>query len=361
MVIDLPDAIAGRDVEASDAARAQFISKQLDNLAALAASLKSTDRSTFNQLSEALADAAPQDIERVVTAPIVTQRLRTTARLDEPKLIADVISYLVTEGSARGDMPVQDVQWTALGDTVVVPGQPAKTAVTVRGLSAVDAASPQARSMNALTALCEAQLRPPLDEGQLGSIQATLTDAMTRLKKISPALYGLVSTCTLSLVVSEDPALNFSSSTHGLYIGRVALAARDWTKVSVAGVLDAMVHESIHCMLLMLDTKRPLLKDDLMADRLPPVASPWTGTPLPVPTYVHAVMVWFGLVHLWSRASTTTQFPGELSEEMLSRASRGFEAGDVVARMGSEALGLLSKHTITSLEAMQRQVREMLH
>ena len=191
-------------------------------------------------------------------------------------------------------------------------------------------------------------------------LQVILNDALNKLKQISHIQHCLVSKCTLSLVISEDAALNFSSSTHGLYIGRVTIGARNCSEISVASIMDALVHESIHCLLLMFDRTHPLLKDDLQADTLPPIISPWTGTPLPVPTYVHAVMVWFGLVHLWSRALVTSQFPAELSETMVHRASRGFKACDVVVSMSSEARKLLSEHTIVSLETMQREVQELL-
>ncbi|MFH9355019.1 aKG-HExxH-type peptide beta-hydroxylase [Kitasatospora sp. NPDC017646] len=360
MNIDLAEAVAGRNPKAYAEAHGQFVSHQLDRFAALTASLHAADRPSFEQLTEAVAVANPLDVERVVTAPVVTRRLRTTAWKNPVRFADDVATFLLTERASRGEAHVDSEKWTALGDTLVHPDGSLTTPISVPGLRAVDIASPQALAMNAETSLCEEQSRPSPAEDTVRLVGSRLKTAVARMEEISPALRNLVSTCVLSLVVSEDPALQFSSSSHGLFVGRVALAARAWESAPLTSFVDALVHESIHCMLLMLDRQSPLLIDDLKADALPPVISPWTGTPLTVPAYVHAIMVWFGLAHFWRDAHETSAFPTEESTAMLRRALRGFENCDVVARMLPEAYPILPDRTVHSLTVMQSQVRDLM-
>lgn len=359
MSVDLVPAIAGRDGQAYQTALLGYTHHLTDRLAKCVAVAKADTPASFDRVMAALAEASPADVDRVLTAPLVTQLLRTAPRAASSAVVGEFAAHLVTERAARGEVRLPDARWTALGDALVLIDGTVHRPVAVPDLRAIDALSPQALTMNAVTALSEPQSRTRPDEESLRAGAQVLDEAMRRLAEVSPSLHDLVSTCVLNVVLSQDPRLGFSSSTHGLYIGRVTIGASHWPDVPVESVMDALVHEGIHCLLLMLDVDRPLLTDDLRADDLPTVASPWTGNPLTVPTYVHAVMVWFGLSHLWASAADSSAFSAEVTDRMLRRALRGFATADVVAplRGGSH---LLSEHALSALLAMQDEVHDAI-
>ena len=58
------------------------------------------------------------------------------------------------------------------------------------------------------------------------------------------------------------PGTRLGSSTHGFHVGRITMASGDWGHVGVEDAADALIHEAIHCLLLMLDCDRPMLVDD---------------------------------------------------------------------------------------------------
>ncbi len=355
MSIDLLDVIAGREPHVYESAYSQFIGRQLDLLASVAARLQRSDRALFQGFEDALEAAWPIDVSRVIGAPVVTHRLRTSARRSPAAFAGDFIEYLRIERAVRGADRVDDDAWTALGDTVVRPDGSHDTPVAVDGLRAVDAASPQALTMNAVSALSDHSPRGRPSPASLQQVETLLARAVDRLAEVSPSMSELVRTCVLGLVAVTDPELNYSSSTHGLYVGRVTIGVGDWGTVADAAVVDSLVHEAIHCVLLMLDATDPLLTDDLAADELMPVTSPWTGKQLPVATYIHAVIVWFGLTLLWSNATKFSTFPAAVNDTMLRRAMRGFQSGDVLSGLDAEARRLIADHALTSLQRMQAE------
>ena len=119
-------------------------------------------------------------------------------------------------------------------------------------------------------------------------------------------------------------------------------------------IANAVVHEAVHCVLLMLDHEDPLLTDDEAADALGPVVSPWTGKPLPVPTYLHACYVWFGLANFWRLAAGANRFDAEQCEHLLTRATAGFQRGPVLGRLKLAAQRLLSDRTEAEIGEIER-------
>lgn len=350
----LIEGLDGRRSDLYAKARERYVEAQQDRLAGFAGGLHRTHPDVFEELMRAVTGATAQDLERVIIAPRVTQRLRTCASPSEAATLAqDIAEHLATEEAVRSRRGLGESTWTALGDAELGPDGSVRRPVVVDGLYSVDVASPQALSMDAQSSLCGQECRPPLTRTDILAIQRRLEEAMDLLSAAAPPFAALVSTCALNTVVVRDAGLNFSSSTHGLYIGRVVLGAGDWTSTTVAQVADALVHEAIHCFLLMVDSKEPLLRDDLAADRLDPVPSPWTGNPLPVPTYVHALMVWYALLTLWTQIGQSDALPAAVGARMLERARRGFVGADPVARLGPEAQALLNTSTIDCLEALR--------
>jgi HEXXH motif-containing protein len=324
-------------------AQSEFVSYQAKALAIRLAQLEDVDRATAERIETLLAGSSAETVFRVLLAPEVTAKLRIGIKPDLRALGELLVGALETEAAAAGaPVSVAGPSWTALGDRLVLPSGEVRTAAFVEGYPAVDVASPQARSIDPVTALCgDAIVREPLAEEETARLVEILAEARDRIAAASPVADELVRGCGIVLVVVEQAGARLSSSTHGLYVGRITLASERWATVPVEDVADALVHEAIHCLLLMLEYEDPLLSDDLAADALPPVESPWTGNPLPVPTYLHACYVWFGLASFWQRAVEAQAFSAAGAERLLERARKGFGRTSVLEPLGADALALV--------------------
>src|SRR5262249_51245658 len=87
---------------------------------------------------------------------------------------------------------------------------------------------------------------------------------------------------------------------------------------------DALVHESIHSFLFMLEeivgefVSAPSELEDIR------IRSPWTGSELRLDSYVHACLVWYGLYWLWSRPFEHELLSEQRRQELRDKARKGF-------------------------------------
>ncbi len=142
------------------------------------------------------------------------------------------------------------------------------------------------------------------------------------------------------LVLREDrsrPAF-FSNSPQG-YVGRAIITNGHLPLVDDTMLVEAMVHETIHGFVGMSEAiglsgaagARPWLLDRGHYDGVSRVTSPWTGTPLDIPTYLHACFVWWGLLHFWGRLREHDLCDSARKRSRFFRALKGF-AGDAFVR-----------------------------
>src|SRR5262249_59274970 len=88
---------------------------------------------------------------------------------------------------------------------------------------------------------------------------------------------------------SVHPGFDASGSIRTT-IGRTALNNPHGPKVTVPQLVSSLVHEAIHAYLYIEERSQPLVTDwDRAFDAT--AASPWTGTTLSLPTYLHACFV----------------------------------------------------------------------
>jgi HEXXH motif-containing protein len=336
-------------------AQSEFVSYQARALAVRLAQLEELDRALAGRIEELLALTPAAGVFRVLLAPEVTARLRLGLRPNLPVVGELLAGALETEAAAAGaPVSVSGPSWTALGDRLVLPSGKVRTPAFVECYPPIDVASPQARSIDPVTALCGDEIvRDPLANPECERLVEVLAEARQRIAAASPLADELIRGCGIVLVVVEQAGARLSSSTHGLHVGRITFASERWRDVPVEDVADALVHEAIHCLLLMLDYEDPLLLDDDAADELPPVESPWTGNPLPVPTYLHACFVWFGLAHFWRRARAADAFSPADSERLLERACTGFGRVPLLGPLDDEALRLVRPSAQSDLGQMQ--------
>jgi hypothetical protein len=98
------------------------------------------------------------------------------------------------------------------------------------------------------------------------------------------------------------------------------------------------MHEAIHHSLYMAELSSPMVLDSAACAEIRPL-SPWTGNLLTVHSYLHACLVWFGLLRLWSRPGAE-QLGVEAVGARLEVLRGGFARGSLVTPIADALPGL---------------------
>jgi hypothetical protein len=128
----------------------------------------------------------------------------------------------------------------------------------------------------------------------------------------------------------------FSNSPQG-FVGRAVLTNPHLDLVDDVVLAEAVVHEATHGFV---GTSEAIglaghsidprwadarwLTDDGPYDGVSRVVSPWTGTKLDLPTYLHACFVWWGLLHFWSGFAGEAGFDTRRVRTRILRSATGF-------------------------------------
>jgi hypothetical protein len=149
-------------------------------------------------------------------------------------------------------------------------------------------------------------------------------------------------------------AAAYQSSTFFGYPGLVRFTNTHLPDVDIPAVIEALVHEAIHCVLhVHEECAEPFVPRDAVTRAT--VVSPWTGATILLPSYIHACAVWYGLYWLWSDARSWDGVPQRRVEEMRHRARVGFERHP--ASVGLKPFrGLLSASVVGVLEEMEESL-----
>ncbi len=281
-------------------------------LGALFASIVASDHPRAAEVRAAV-DPLPDPVFfRLLVAPEVFSVVAGTSGRSPDDLVDFLIGALQAERGGPG--------WTAVGD---VEHGGSGAAPRLPGGTPVDAHSPHA--LRLVEPRCGPAL--PWDDGVEPVVEG-LAEAVGVLRSTAPAAARLVKDFTRVVVLRRDgehPDVFRSSSTNAV-VGRTLLVNPHLPSVSTADLADALLHEAIHHTLYMAEIAAPMILDaPACADVRP--ESPWTGNTLTAHSYLHACLVWFGLLRLWERA-------GADGAERAARLRAGF-AHDLMAPLRS--------------------------
>ena len=126
-------------------------------------------------------------------------------------------------------------------------------------------------------------------------------------------------------------------------------------------IVDMLVHESIHQFLHLYEEQIEAFVDEskitphLKHARL--FASPWSGKPLDLRSYTHAILVWYGLIHFWQQYLDRNYEHRELTliqaQEKLNEALLGFvNSSSVLDNLGMYA-ELLNPNYVEEVRRLQ--------
>lgn len=187
-------------------------------------------------------------------------------------------------------------------------------------------------------------------------------------------IIAAVSASSLSMVEAFTTAIQFrqnknrpsvvNSSTH-TSIGLIRCDNFHQLHIDMPEVVDMLVHESIHQYLHLFEEQLfPFVRTDempfgLLEERAFP--SPWSGNPLDIRSYTHAILVWYGLVHFWQQYLENSFEHAEVTQaqagEKLKEALFGFVNSVSVLDNLGESKKYLSTEYVQEIARLQQELK----
>ncbi|NEY34572.1 hypothetical protein GTU99_20610 [Streptomyces sp. PRKS01-65] len=291
--------------------------------------VRSTRPDVEAEIVAKLTGLSEESLTRLLLAPETTRLLmwpdpaRDASTVTE-FLLRSVHAEMVREG--RVAQPVVEPLWTALGDTLILPGGEVVGGPSIKGVAALDLDSPYALGIDVQgIRFTLTESRAPLAGREREEALAKLSAAIEGIASVSSETSAFVARFTKVLVLLRDDRERvFSSGSCAQYVGRSVLGNPQFSAVDHALVAEGVVHESIHGFLYMHEVQESWVLDDSLYSMRPMIPSPWTGRRLPVRPFLQACFVWYGLFNFWSAAAETGVFGIARALERRQAALCGF-------------------------------------
>ncbi|WP_211949740.1 aKG-HExxH-type peptide beta-hydroxylase [Cupriavidus yeoncheonensis] len=175
-----------------------------------------------------------------------------------------------------------------------------------------------------------------------------LNQAVEIVENISKVCVLSVKELVSNIVLRTDRLHPFAmrSASSAAALGRTVIVNAQCG--NVASLAEALVHEAIHTAVSIVELNCPLLSDPTAGEKAI-IKSPWTGSELPLHAFLHACMVWFGLLNFWRLSQRgTTIFPHARSR--VQEIETGFARLELKSCVNSYA----SIVSISGVKAIER-------
>jgi hypothetical protein len=227
---------------------------------------------------------------------------------------------------------------------------------------ALDLSSPLARQVDVSGTLARRETPGPCYS--IPARDAVIAKGLAACRLIEqglPEAWAVVQGFTklLHYLPDEESATQFSSGSSGQFVGRTVIANAHLDKITLIEVSEALVHEAIHSVLYMDENLRPWVLDPALYAGPARIASPWTGTALPLRPYLQACFVWYGLTHYWSEMLRRRVIDDRGAKRRLEIALAGFARGNLLDRIET-FLPRLSRDVKDAIDLMQQGVTTCL-
>ena len=190
--------------------------------------------------------------------------------------------------------------------------------------------------------------------------------AKALIEKVSKGAASLIDTFTTTIQfrLNENRPNVVNSSTH-TSIGLIRCENFHKLHTDLPEVVDMLVHESIHQYLHLFEEQLfPFVRvEDIPPERLESrdYPSPWSGNPLDLRSYTHAILVWFGLAHFWEQWLTSGIRHPEVTvvqaQQKLTEARFGFvNSASVLDNLGRARQWLASEY-VRTIEDLQKSFK----
>jgi HEXXH motif-containing protein len=302
---------------------------------------------------------------RFAIAPATRRRLALW-RKDPAKHVASLCHTLKAEQRLSGKAVSGEGCWTALGDFFVTdkvgnfidprvdnwsPDVNLR-APRLNQLVPVDMVSPNLHDISSPYVAFESHTPQ-----EFAALAKKLEAVMKFADSVARASGQMIRRCVKAIVAIKTNT-GIGSSSHYSLPGQVLV--RSSATSTEAEIASALVHETIHQVLYVLESGQRFVNDKAHSSQMTAV-SPWTGRRLELHSYFHACFVWYGLATFWRKALRSPSLAAvpmeaQLMEAQFNEALRGF-------RLGNPADQLLSYREAICPEAMASvaSLRDELH
>jgi hypothetical protein len=145
------------------------------------------------------------------------------------------------------------------------------------------------------------------------------------------------------------------STSQPRFPGRVLL--RGTERSSAAALASALVHESMHQLMYVLEYAGAFIMKDAEQKNNLQIKSLWTGRDLELHSFLHACFVWYGLGKFWEKARDVDVFEKAEVERELDRSFRGYR-GQNPSQLLQPFAGLVRQDVITVAGTLQTRLTE---
>ena len=311
-----------------------------------------TDRSLWDEVV-----ALPKQRQRrLLFSPEVFRLFSTYEHLPSPAALAALRSYISVEYSlAEGRPTIHGHEWSALADyrsPAVTPHSdelgkayhaPAIGSVIIDAVNPHDLRMPGAN----WSQMCA------LDLAERPDAVSHIQQAFALIAETSSTAQRTVERGPSVILLKKlpDDERQHASSSWRMLIGLVALGNAQSPTWTVAGLADAIVHESIHQAMYKLELTQPTFADMDKATKFT-TTSPWTGKTLTLTQFTHACFVWFGLYAFWSVKADVSQ----AARFFRDRARRGFDSGSPLDHIGPVGAAAIDSRAREAINRLYEQV-----
>jgi hypothetical protein len=284
---------------------------------------------------------------------IAAELLKPSPETAQTQWIASaLLAELATTGLAS---EFEDRLWTANGDRCLEPGMKAEwqnPGPAVEGTAILlDFFSPSSfgsRQRNKFSHFSDSECR---------SIAHRIDQASSFVFQHSKVASDFVSSMLDVIAIRKiaAPEEDFSSSSFGRHARMTLLGLANPASGDLAQLANALVHESIHTLLFMVEETNGEFVDHAKLGTSATIRSPWSGRELDLDSCVHACVVWYGLFWFWNRPTASALVSRRRQQEMADLAKMGFSA-QPVSRGLSEFAGYLSAPILGLLHDMETRM-----
>lgn len=364
---DFASLVSSLKFEASFDGATVLVTKHLGLVQELLVEFIRDEQLLSNRDREALAVLSEESYFRLLASPYVCELLmvlkdQQSKPADEIKpLRVHLLQALIAEiRRVRPDYPhILNPQWTIGGDVVLD--------------SAIAEKFPALQTDCGISLNYQSYVHNTGKDGIGGYSYETALQHKERIET-GKKIIAAVSQPSLSMIEAFTTAIQFrqnknrpsvvNSSTH-TSIGLIRCDNFHQLHVDMPEVVDMLVHESIHQYLHLFEEQLFSFVDshaipaELLEDRA--FASPWSGNPLDIRSYTHAILVWYGLVHFWQQYVHSEFAHAEVTKahanEKLKEALFGFvNSASVLDNLG-ESKKYLSEEYVNQITEIQKQLK----
>jgi len=166
---------------------------------------------------------------------------------------------------------------------------------------------------------------------EIALVVSKLRDAYKRVEKVSATAAQLIREFAKVLIPLKIP--NGSGSTsQPRFPGRVLLSGVE--NASPAKIASALVHESMHQLLYVLELVGEFVVPSTEHEEKPLVKSLWSGRDLSLHSFIHACFIWYGLVRFWTLPRASEVFEESDLQIELEKSSSGFKDRNPIEALG---------------------------